>query len=150
MAGRFLLILCLTATGCASQTTQIMGTATAAQASNAPLENTYWKLTHLGGAPVSVAEKQREAHFILHPAEKRVSGSGGCNRIIGGYELQGERLSFMQMAGTMMACPEGMDTERAFLVALPKVASARIHQQQLELLDANRNVLARFQAVHLR
>ncbi len=37
-------------------------------------ENTYWKLTQLGAAPVRVraAPQQREAHFILHPADKRV------------------------------------------------------------------------------
>jgi heat shock protein HslJ len=121
-----------------------------AQASNEPLENTYWKLTHLGEAPVSVAEKQREPHFILNPADKRISGSGGCNRFTGGYELQGDRLIFKQMAGTMMACVDAMDTEKAFLSALGKSAQARIKQQQLELLDASGSVLARFQAVRPR
>jgi putative lipoprotein len=124
--------------------------AAAGQRSDEPLENTYWKLVELGGAPVTVAERQREPHFILHPADKRVSGSGGCNRFTGGYELQGYRLSFKQMAGTMMACPTGMDRERAFLDALQRVARTRIKQQQLDLLDASGGVAARFEAVHLR
>jgi heat shock protein HslJ len=116
----------------------------------APLENTYWKLTHLGDAPVKAAERQREAHFILHPVDKRVSGSGGCNRITGGYALEGDRLTFRQMAGTLMACPVGMDVERAFLDVLPKVTGARVRQQHLELLGADGSVVARFEAVHLR
>jgi putative lipoprotein len=129
---------------------QLRRVSATAQPNEEPLENTYWKLTHLGDVPVTVAERQREAHFILHPSDKRVSGSGGCNRITGGYELQGDRLTFKQMAGTMMACADGMDTERAFLGALTKVMLARVKQQQLELLDASGSVLARFQAVHLR
>jgi putative lipoprotein len=129
---------------------QLRRVAASAQASDEPLENTYWKLAELGGGPVAAASGQQEAHFILHRADKRVSGSGGCNRFTGGYELQGERLTFKQMAGTMMACANGMDTEKAFLSALGKSAQARIKQQQLELLDVSGSVLARFQAVHLR
>jgi putative lipoprotein len=116
----------------------------------APLENTYWKLTHLGEVPVKAAERQREAHFILHPVDKRVSGSGGCNRITGGYELQDNRLTFKQMAGTLMACAAVMDTERAFLDALKKAARTKVEEQRLDLLDASGNVVARFQAVYLR
>lgn len=37
------------------------------------LENTYWKLTQLGDVPVRAAPQQREAHFILHPADRRVT-----------------------------------------------------------------------------
>src|SRR5262245_10206829 len=120
------------------------------QASNEPLENTYWKLTHLGDAPVTSAEPQRQAHFILNPSDKRVSGSGGCNRFTGGYELNGDRLTFKQMAGTMMACAEGMDTEQKFLGALQHVTRSSINKKQLDLMDASGSVIARFEAVHLR
>jgi putative lipoprotein len=122
----------------------------AGERSDEPLENTYWKLTELGGGPVVVAERQREPHFILHPAAKRVSGSGGCNRLTGSYDLEGDRLSFRQMAGTIMACAQGMETEKKFLAALQQASMAKIERQRLELLDAAGSVLARFEAVHLR
>lgn len=115
-----------------------------------PLEGTYWKLVVLGNEPVAAAEKQREAHFILHPSDKRVSGSGGCNRLAGGYKLEGDRLTFGKIAATMMACPQGMETERNFLAALQKATRAKITQQQLELIDSGGGVVARFEAVHLR
>jgi heat shock protein HslJ len=115
-----------------------------------PLEGTYWKLVLLGNEPVAAAEKQREAHFVLHPSDKRVSGSGGCNRLAGSYKLEGDGLTFGKLAATMMACPQGMETERNFLAALQKVSRARIAQQQLELLDATGGVVARFEAIHLR
>ncbi|TNF63484.1 MAG: META domain-containing protein [Rhodobacteraceae bacterium] len=52
----------------------------------------------------------------------RISGSAGCNRMIGGYTLTGEGLSFSQMGMTMMACPEAlMAQERRVLDALASV-----------------------------
>ena len=115
-----------------------------------PLENTYWKLTRLGDAPVTVASQQREPHVILNPESRRVGGSGGCNRLVGSYELHGEQLAFGQMAGTMMACPEGNDTEQAFLEALGQVSKWKIVGQHLELFDAAGNLVARFEARHMK
>jgi copper homeostasis protein (lipoprotein) len=115
-----------------------------------PLENTYWKLTRLGNAVVMVGEKQREPHFVLNSETRRVGGSGGCNRLVGSYVLNGDKLTFGQMAGTMMACPEGMDTEKAFLEALRQVNTWKIVGQHLELFDAAGNLMARFEARHMK
>jgi putative lipoprotein len=110
------------------------------------LENTDWKLTHLGEAAVIVASEQREPYFVLSSESHRVSGSGGCNTLTGSYELEGDQLVFSQMASTMMACPEGMDTEKAFLRVLTEVKTWKIAEQQLELFDAGGNLLASFEA----
>jgi heat shock protein HslJ len=120
------------------------------EASTRPaLENTYWKLIRLGDQPVQVAAGQREPHMILQSESRRIGGSGGCNRLIGGYELEGERLIFGQLATTRMACPEGMDTEVGFVVALEKVRSWRITGQHLELFDDAGQLLARLEALPL-
>jgi len=39
------------------------------------------------------------------------------DRLTGGYELSGDALTFGQMAGTMTACLQGMDTEKASLAS---------------------------------
>jgi len=114
------------------------------------LENTYWKLIALRGKPVTTADRQREAHLILQPEQHRVSGSGGCNRIAGGYTLAGDRLTFGRAAGTMMACVDGMEQERAFLDTLGVVARWRVDGQRLELSDSRGEVVLRFEAVALR
>ncbi len=121
----------------------------ASQTSTAPLENTYWKLTHLGDAPVAVAPRQREPHLILNPLTRRVGGSGGCNRLTGSYQLSGDRVSLDSMATTLMACTDGMETEKAFLNALGRVTQWKTAGQQLELLDRSGNTIARFEARHL-
>ena len=112
----------------------------------ADLENTYWKLTRLGDAAVLVGERQREPHLILRPGERRVGGFGGCNRLVGGYRLDGDALSFGQMAGTLMVCPDDVFVrERAFLDALGRTTRWTIIGTHLELFDTHGALLARFE-----
>jgi heat shock protein HslJ len=113
------------------------------------LENTYWKLTRLGEAPVTVPSGRQEAHLIFNSLTGRVTGSGGCNRLTGSYEVNGDRLSLGEVAGTMMACMEGMEQEQAFLKSLGAVSGWGITGQQLELRDAVGAVVARFEARHM-
>ncbi len=114
-----------------------------------PLRGTYWKLVSLEGEPIQVADRKREPHLIFATEEQRVSGSGGCNRVTGGFDLGGDKLRLRQMAGTMMACPAGMDQESRFLQSLSKVERYHISGDHLELLDASGTVLVRFEAVTL-
>ena len=114
-----------------------------------PLENTYWKLTRLGNAPVNGTPGTRELHLILQPASHRVTGFSGCNRLTGSYTLDGNRLTFSQTAATLMACPTGMDTERTFLDVLRQVRTTKITRQHLEMLDASGKLLARVEARHM-
>jgi heat shock protein HslJ len=117
---------------------------------DSPLRGTYWKLVRLSDATVRVAEKQREPHLIFANTELRLSGSGGCNRVTGSFEVDGDKLRLRGMAGTMMACPAGMEQERHFLQAMTTVERYRIRGSHLELLEAAGTVVARFEAVALR
>jgi heat shock protein HslJ len=114
------------------------------------LRGTYWKLVRLSDAPVRVTAKQREPHLIFANTDLRLSGSGGCNRVTGGFEVDGDTLRLRGMAGTMMACPIGMDQEQRFLQSMTTVERYRIRGSHLELLNAAGVVVARFEAVALR
>jgi copper homeostasis protein (lipoprotein) len=116
---------------------------------SAKLQDTYWKLTRLQGAPVKVGLKQREPHIVLHAREQRFAGSGGCNRIMGGYKLDGKKISFGQVAMTKMACPEGMEQEKEFVDILNRVRRWQIHGEHLELFDEAGKRVARLQAIYL-
>jgi heat shock protein HslJ len=61
---------------------------------------------------------------------------------MGGYELKGDKLTFARMASTMMACPDGMETEKKFLRALDQVRRWRIAGRRLELMDGSGKVVA--------
>lgn len=109
-----------------------------------PLEGTYWKLVTLRGTVVPAAAPGHEPHLVLRAAARRVSGSGGCNRVAGSYTLEGSLLRFGPAAGTRMACPAGMDVEAAFLAMLGAVAGWRIAGDRLELLDASGAIVAQW------
>lgn len=116
--------------------------------SNGELLNTYWKLILVNDTEVTVADNQREPHITFN-AENRVSGSDGCNRLMGSYALEGDKLTLGEVAGTKMACAEGTEQTQAFNDALAKVTAYSVHNDQLELRDATGLVLARFKAVAL-
>lgn len=118
--------------------------------SAATLRNTYWKLVALNGIPATVPAGGREVHLVLAAAEPRVTGSGGCNRVAGTFELDGTQLRFVGMAGTRMACPDGMEQEAAFLRMLATVARFRLAGDALTLADDKGKAVAKFRAVALR
>ena len=115
----------------------------------APLENTFWKLVAIGDAPAVALAASREAGFTLHPGG-RLSGSGGCNRLLGKYELGADTLRLVPAGMTMMACAnESMMQEGDFLSALKMTTGYRITGDTLELRGGDR-VLARFMAQTVR
>lgn len=116
--------------------------------STVSIENRTWVLTVLEGAPVPKKEGSQAAHLILDAKEKRVSGSGGCNRIAGGYTLDGSQLSFGQMVSTMMMCADGAEQERRFLKVLAEVATWEINGNMLTLRDKAGRNLAGFRVDH--
>ncbi len=65
----------------------------------ANLVGSLWRFTHIGGTPVA-DEGRTELRF----AEGQLSGSAGCNRFTGGYQLAGSTLTPGALAGTRMAC----------------------------------------------
>lgn len=116
----------------------------------AQLENTYWKLMTLGGKTIETPEGAREIHIVLNSQDQRVSGFPGCNRMMGSYQLKGDKIDFSQMAGTMMACASGMDTERAIHEMMEKVAAWKIAGETLQFTDANGAVLATFESRYMK
>lgn len=110
----------------------------------------YWKLVELNGQPVPTL--QREPHLILKAEGARVNGFGGCNSFTGSYKINeaAARISFEQIASTMMACPSGMDVERAFHDALRSADNYSFSEDRLTLNRARMAPLARFEAVYLR
>jgi copper homeostasis protein (lipoprotein) len=111
-----------------------------------PLSTAYWKLTELNGTRVVTVRS--EAHLLFH-AEGKLGGSDGCNRILGSYELEGDRIRFGKLGSTLMACPDAV-RDREFADALAKASTIRLVDTRLELRSQDGEVLARFEAVHMR
>lgn len=112
------------------------------------LAGTRWALMQLGGKPVTISEGGREAYIVLNAADGTVVGHAGCNRISTDYKQNGAQLSFGDVIATRMFCPD-LPTETALLDAMKATAGWRIAGSQLELLNAERTPVARFEARNL-
>jgi putative lipoprotein len=131
----------------ADTATKAAPTADTTAAASPGIRDTRWNLVALGDKALTPADTQRATpHIILAPDSKQVSGSGGCNRMFGVYELNGNNLRFSGVGSTKMACKGGMQTETQFLGSLLRVKTWKMAGQQLELSDSTGAVLARFEA----
>ena len=114
---------------------------------NAPLAGTRWRLTRLNGVPVVPSStRTREAWLQFDAAQSRIAGSGGCNTVTGSYALDGAVLRFSQVAGTMMACRDDPQPERAFVAMLGQARRWLVAGSLLEFIDAEDRLLARFES----
>lgn len=111
-----------------------------------PLEKTEWKLVWLPGTKIESVTPQKAPYIELDSSSHRMSGSGGCNRLMGAYELEGDHLKFASTVRTMMACAGGMSTDDAMVNALERVREWKVSGTTLSLLDANGHAVARFVA----
>jgi heat shock protein HslJ len=119
---------------------------TSTTAPHPPLERTDWQLTRLDGKAVIVNPDRPAPNLILNPGDHRVAGSGGCNRMNGTYQLDGQSLKFGALASTRMACAKGMDQEQSFLQALELVRTWGIKANHLELSGESGDPVAVFEA----
>lgn len=73
----------------------------------------------------------------------KISGTGGCNRFMGGMEFKENTIKVSPAASTMMACtPYMMKQDYQFHKALGMVAGWQIRKDKLTLIDSkNREVL---------
>ncbi len=107
---------------------------------------TQWNLIELNGSAVTVPSSEGQVYIYLQQDGDKLSGSDGCNRFLGSFDLSGSSLQFHSVAQTLMACRGGFtDRESEFLDALKLVTSYQISENVLQLKVDDR-VLARFQA----
>ena len=113
---------------------------------DARLENTTWNLMRLGDKEEKADKSERTPYIFLEPNGNRLSGSGGCNRLSGTYQVDKQTVRFGPTALTMMACPKGMDREKDFMEALGLTRTWKIRGEELELYGEDGKLLARFDA----
>ncbi len=111
-----------------------------------PLEDTRWHLIEVEGRPVAAVAQRAQPYIVLFGDQKQAQGFGGCNRMMGSYELAGDALKFGPLAGTKMACDYSENPEDAFMRALAATAHAHVVDNRLELSDAQGNVVARLES----
>jgi putative lipoprotein len=111
------------------------------------LLNVRWVLTRLGTVDLPSRKGTREPYMTLASPPGRLEGFSGCNRLFGGFTVDGAKLTFGPGIGmTRMACAGrgAIELESGFAQALQATARWRVDGAALELLDETGAVLARF------
>lgn len=110
------------------------------------LQQHTWIATHIGMFEIKSDPSVRNIPSLqFDGATQRVSGSDGCNRIMGSYAAGRDTLSFSQLATTRMACLNNTSgVEQKFNDALGKVTHYQVYGKTLKLLDRHGNTLLQF------
>ncbi|MCK9257385.1 MAG: META domain-containing protein [Sulfurospirillaceae bacterium] len=137
----YLLIVLIFSTGCVSTNEP--------KVPNVSLKDTYFKLLHIKNSEVIVYENQREPHIVLH-SNGNLSGSDGCNLLIGGYESKKDKINFSKVGSTMMACQNGMEQGALFGATLGEAHSYEIDGEQLYIFNKDGEKILVFTAVALK
>ena len=104
-----------------------------------------WKLVELEGD--AVFEDGNVPYLELDAEASTLAGSGGCNRLAGGFETGAAGFRFGPVATTLRACDEEiMRREAAFLAVLGAADGVELDALGLALLAEGR-VLARLARV---
>lgn len=98
-----------------------------------------WNIVSINGEAVTVLEN---TPFIEFDTENgKVHGHTSCNIMNGTFTIKGDKLTFGDMATTMMAGPD-MPVETAVLDAVKATASVKKSaDEKLQILDKDGNVL---------
>ena len=101
-----------------------------------------WNILKVNGEDVSIVGDERSPFIEFNVSEKRVHGFTGCNIMNGAYTMDGNKLTFGNMATTMMAGPEqNMKTEAAVLESLRNVNKVKGNSESLKFLDSEGKVV---------
>ena len=90
-----------------------------------------WRLVNMteSSTPTPMVPPQ-DTELTADFADGRLSGSGGCNRFMGGYQTQADQLSIEPLASTFMACEEPVMTqETKYLAALQGAQRYEVNDQ---------------------
>lgn len=105
------------------------------------LKDTSWVLTQINGHPLVIGTQ-----ITLSFTDKYITGNASCNNYSGGYEVNGNKLSFDSLLSTLVACaqPGVMEQETAFLGILQSSAGYEIKDGILSIMDASGKIVLVF------
>lgn len=105
-----------------------------------------WRLESYLNADGETVFTLPSTHVTAEFEAGQIAGDAGCNSYFGSYSLDNDSIEFREVGSTMMACsPEIlMEQETAYLSALQTAASYTIDDDQLQMMNADGEVILTF------
>lgn len=99
-----------------------------------------WVFQSLAGQALKMPDGVEQPWLQL--AGDQLSGFGGCNRLMGGFKMDGSSLSFPGVGSTKMFCEGVQPTESAIKQVLGQVDSFKMDDGLLKLMGAGKELAA--------
>lgn len=118
------------------------GSANASTTTPAPMTSiigTRWNLSTVAGEAIRLPEGT-ENPYLSVAEDNRLTGFGGCNKLMGSVKLDGNAISFPGVGSTKMFCKETQAVETSFLTALRATNSFTLEGDKLTLLDRSKEL----------
>lgn len=103
-----------------------------------------WVLQTLKGNAISMPDGVPAPWLKLNKEGDRLEGFGGCNNMMGGFSLTGDKISFPGLAATKKFCEATMPTENGFMSALRNTRTFKMDGNVLKFLGDGGSDLATF------
>ena len=112
------------------------------------LQSTTWVATKIGNSAIVYNnDAANRASLKFDEATQRVTGTDGCNRLMGSYKAGKDTLALDQLASTRMACLNNDNLDQQFNAALAKATHYQVFGRTLKLLDRQGNPVLEFESV---
>lgn len=109
-----------------------------------------WALQAINGNPIDMADfsgRNRQPVLEIFVEDKRIGGNDGCNNLFGQIATLTEtEITFEQLGGTKMACPD-MSLSNEYGLALAATRSYSLKDLSLEFYNADGEEVLRFKKV---
>ena len=130
---------CVVAAGCGSDTKTETDAGVPEHERLTSIFRDTWNLTRMGDRTFTTGAP----HLEFDVKQGRFAGFSGCNRILGGYRVDGSQLAFSQIGGTMMACtdPDANRIEVEFTKALMQTTRFDQQSDQVRLFAGDQLLL---------
>ncbi|PZX46915.1 META domain-containing protein [Algoriphagus chordae] len=104
-----------------------------------------WTLVEIMDVPVQTSDSRKDAHLIFDARKDMITGTGGCNRIFGSYEIgKKNTLKFGEISSTLMACQDS-PFENKFLEVLKSVRYYQLNAGELLLKNGEKKIILKLQ-----
>jgi heat shock protein HslJ len=104
--------------------------------------NNIWVVETVNGEELQSGDFQRGLPVLeLSLAEKHVGGHDGCNQMMGSFTATSDTISFYQLAGSMMACPETKSTVHMGMLLSGQTFTYRFGKGKLFLIQNGNTIL---------
>ncbi len=109
--------------------------------------NDIWALAAINGKKIKLSKGQRRPQLAFDLGKMKVSGTDGCNQLMGGLEsVTANKIKFAPLATTLMMC-EDMTLPDTFMKALKEAKTYEIKELELLFYDADKKELLRLKKI---